>query len=69
MALTLTEVETAISEIQTGAQSFSLSDGTAWNGASLPALMKIRDKLATEAQRSAGTRPTIRAFNFDGAGY
>ena len=69
MAITLAEVETAVTEITTGAQSFSTSDGTVWNGANLKNLLELRDNLRSETARTDGTRPTIRAVNFSGMGY
>lgn len=68
MALTLTEVETAITAIETGAQSFSIG-GVSATSADLATLIDLRDKLMDEADRSSTVRPTIRGFNFTGMGY
>lgn len=68
MALTLTEVETAITAIETGAQSFSIA-GVSATSADLATLIQLRDKLKMEADRAPTVRPTIRAFQFTGMGY
>ena len=68
MALTLAEVETAISSIESGAQSFSVA-GMSATAADLSTLMELRDKLKNEADRTSTKRPTMRAFSFTGMGY
>jgi len=68
MAITLTEVETAITQIQTSGQSFSV-DGINYSRANLSALIQLRNSLQGESLRSAGTRPMFRGFDFTSAGY
>jgi hypothetical protein len=68
MAITLTEVETAITQIQTSGQSFTV-DNITYNRGNLSALIQLRDKINGESLRSAGTRPMFRGFNFTSAGY
>jgi len=68
MALTLADVETAISNIETGGQSVTV-DGFTYNAGNLDVLIKLRDKLRAESGRSNGTRPLFRRFNFGGAAY
>ena len=67
MALTVATVETAIEALMSGAQSYSV-DGLSYTSANLSALIDLRNKLQTEADRSAGTRPTFRAFKMSGMG-
>lgn len=66
--MTLAEVNASIAAIQTGGQSFGLGDMNQTQ-ASLSALIDLREKLQNEALRTAGTRPTFRAFNMSGMGY
>lgn len=68
MALTLAEAESAISAIESGAQSFSVA-GLSATAADLATLIQLRDKLKMEADRAPTVRPTIRAMNFTGMGY
>ena len=68
MAITLTEVETAITQIQTSGQSFSV-DGITYSRANLSALIQLRDNLKGETDRTAGSRPTFRGFDFSAGGY
>jgi len=68
MALTLTDVETAISSIQSGGQSFTV-DGITYSAASLPALVRLREQLLSDNDRSDGTRPVFRGFKMSGMGY
>jgi len=68
MAVTLTDVETAISAIQSGGQSFTL-DGIAYTAANLAALVALRDRLKRESGISSGTRPTFRGCNIGLMGY
>lgn len=68
MAVSLTDVETAISTIQSGGQSFSI-DGMTYNAANLDALLRLRTQLKAELDRANGTRPVFRGFKFDGMAY
>jgi len=68
MSITLTEVETAITQIQTSGQSFTV-DGINYSRANLSALIQLRDNLKGETDRSAGSRPTFRGFDFSAGGY
>lgn len=68
MAITLAEVETAITGIQTNGQSFTI-DGIQYTAANLSALVKLRTAITRDAGRAGGTRPTMRAVNFTGMGY
>ena len=68
MAVSLTDVESAISAIQSGSQSFTV-DGVSYTKANVNALIQLRTKLQREAERSGGSRPVMRAFNFTGMGY
>ena len=68
MAVTLTDVETAISTIQSNGQSFSL-EGIVYSQANIGALIQLRQQLIDETDRSAGTRPVFRAFHMSGMGY
>lgn len=68
MAITLTEVETAITAVQDSGQSSTL-DGVTYSRANLSALIALREKLKGESDRTAGTRPTFRGFQFTTLGY
>ena len=68
MSITLAEVETAITQIQTSGQSFTV-DGINYSRANLSALIQLRDNLKGETDRSAGSRPTFRGFDFSAGGY
>ncbi|MFA5423464.1 MAG: hypothetical protein WC374_06355 [Phycisphaerae bacterium] len=68
MATTLTEVETAITQVQTSGQSFT-ADGITYSRANLSALIQLRDKLLNSTARSAGQRPLFRGFDFTTLGY
>jgi hypothetical protein len=68
MAISLADVETAISAVQTSGQSYQLGD-LVYNQANLDALLRLRTKLQAEAGRTAGTRPVFRAVNLTGMGY
>lgn len=68
MALSLTAIDAAITEIQTSGQSFTL-DGVTYSRANLSALITLRQQAVSESDRSDGTRPTIRKVNFAGMGY
>ena len=68
MALTLTEVETAISDVMTLGQS-TTQDGTMYTAASMKTLQALRDTLQREASATNGTRPLFRAMNFGTMGY
>lgn len=68
MAITLTDIETAITQIQTSGQSFTV-DGITYNRANLSSLIELRDKIRLESGRTAGTRPAFRGFQFGSMGY
>jgi hypothetical protein len=68
MAVSLTDVETAISAIQDGGQSFTV-DGFTYNAGNLDALLRLREKLLQERDAQNNSRPLFRAFNFTSAGY
>ena len=68
MALTVAEVETAITAVQTSGQSYQLGDLT-YNQANLDALLRLRTQLQAEAGRTDGTRPVIRGVKLSGMGY
>ena len=68
MAVTLTEVETAITQVETTGQAFTV-DGVTYSRANISALTQLRDKLQNEAIRSAGTRPVFRGMDFTSTGY
>lgn len=66
--MTLEEVETEISAITAGSQSFTLGDLTQQK-ARLSELADLRTQLLAEAGRSDGTRPLFRGFRMTNAGY
>ena len=68
MALTLTLIETAIETIQTTGQSVSV-EGMSYSAANIDALMRLRDQLKVETNRSNGSRPVFRGFEFNNMGY
>jgi len=68
MAVTLTEVETAITAVQDSGQSSTI-DGISYSRANLAALIQLREMLKGENNRTAGTRPTFRGFSFTAQGY
>ena len=68
MAITVAEVETAITAIQDNGQTFTI-DGMQYSAANINALITLRDKLNMDSGRVAKTRPTARGFQFTGMGY
>lgn len=68
MAITLTEVETAITQVQNSGQSFAV-DGITYSRANLSALIQLRDKMLNESARSAGRRPLFRGMQLNSMGY
>ena len=68
MAVTTTTVDAAITAIQDGGQSFTI-DGMTYSQANLDALIRLRNQLRTESDRSDGTRPLFRAFGMGSASY
>lgn len=68
MALTLTTVEAAITEIQDNGQSVEM-DGMTYDAANLGTLFEIRNQLKSEQSRADDTRPVFRRFNMSGMGY
>ena len=68
MAITLSEVEATITAIQTSGQAFTI-DGITYSQANLASLIQLRSDLKGETDRSAGSRPTFRGFDFTAGGY
>lgn len=68
MAVTVADCDVAIAAIQDNGQSFTLGDMT-YSAANLSALLKLRETLQREDQRSGGRRPLMRGFRCSGAGY
>lgn len=68
MAVTITDVETAISAIQSGSQAVTV-DGFSYTKANLDALLKLRKQIQEETARSDGSRPVFRGVNLSGMGY
>ena len=68
MAISLADVETAITAVQTSGQSYQLGD-LVYSQANLDALLRLRTKLQDESSRAAGSRPVIRGVNLSGMGY
>ena len=68
MAVTVTTIDAAITEILTSGQSFTL-DGVTYSRGNLNALYALRQTLIMESAQSEGTRPAMRGFNFSGMGY
>lgn len=68
MAVILVDVETAITAIQEGGQSYTL-EGFTYSAANLSALIELRDRLRREDSRSTGQRPMMRAVKFGSASY
>lgn len=66
MALSLTQIETAITAILDGGQSVTM-DGTTYSAANVGTLIILRSSLQNEAERAAGTRPVFRRGNVGGA--
>lgn len=66
MALTVSEIDTAIKAILESGQSATV-DGISYSKANLQTLIALRDRVMTI--NSKATRPTIRAMNFTGMGY
>jgi len=53
MAVTLEQVERAITDVLSGGQRYTLSDGTAVDRANLEVLQNMRRELTQEAQQTA----------------
>jgi len=68
MAITLTEVEAAITAVQENGQSVEL-DGMTYDAARLSDLIALRREINSDAGRSAGTRPLMRRVDLSGMGY
>jgi len=68
MSLSTSAIESAISAIESGGQSFTL-DGITYTAASLPALYDMLRKERNASLRTGGTRPLVRAFGFSSMGY
>jgi len=68
MALDITAIEAAITEIQTSGQSVSV-DGMSYSAANLTDLIKLRDTARADTMRTNGSRPLFRGFDFTNMGY
>ena len=68
MAVTVTQIDEAISAVGESGQSFVL-DGIQYTAGNLKTLWQMRQDLTEEAARSTGTRPTMRGIRFSGMGY
>ena len=68
MSLSVTDVETAITAIQTSGQNVSV-EGMSYGAADIDKLIQLRDKLKGETVRANGSRPLFRSFDFSSAGY
>lgn len=66
MALTLSQIDTAIAEVLTKGQSTAM-DGTSYTRASLSTLLEMRKTTAGMEPRTSGARPVFRSFNMSGA--
>jgi|TARA_R110000803_G_scaffold167687_1_gene230949 hypothetical protein len=66
MALTLAQIETAITAVMDGGQSVTM-DGTTYSAANIKTLFAMRSALQNEGERAAGTRPVFRRGNVGGA--
>ena len=64
---TLAEVNAAITKVTDEGQS-STVDGISYTRANLASLTQLRDTMISAEGRSAGSRPTFRAFNFTSMG-
>lgn len=68
MALSVSEIETCISDVLTNGQS-TTQDGTTFTAANLQYLIELRDNAKREAAATSGARPLIRAVNMNSMGY
>jgi|14BtaG_2_1085337.scaffolds.fasta_scaffold136314_2 hypothetical protein len=68
MAITLTEVEAAITAVQDNGQSVEL-DGMTYDAARLSDLIALRREINANAGRVTGTRPLMRRVDLSGMGY
>jgi uncharacterized protein YaiI (UPF0178 family) len=68
MALSVSDIETAIESIQTNGQTVSV-DGMSYSAANISQLYAMLEKERAKSDRSDGNRPTFRAFKFNGMGY
>jgi hypothetical protein len=66
MALTVAQIDTAITTILANGQSVTV-DGVSYSAANLKTLQDMRKEVQME-ERNA-TRPTARGFNFRAMGY
>tara|TARA_R110002126_G_scaffold285313_2_gene435554 strand:- start:126 stop:332 length:207 start_codon:yes stop_codon:yes gene_type:complete len=66
MALTLAQIESAITSILDGGQSVTM-DGTTYSAANIGTLITLRASLQNEGERASGTRPLFRRGNVGGA--
>ncbi len=66
MAVTLEQIDAAITDVLTTGQSTTL-DGMSYSNANLNALWALRRHVAEEQARSGGNRPIFRSFNLSGA--
>ena len=67
MALTVTQIDDAITRVLIGGQAVTL-DGVSYSQANLNALWTMRKALSEELARSGGNRPIFRSFNLSEAG-
>ena len=68
MAVTATEIKTAIDAVTTSGQSFVL-DGIQYTAGNLKTLREMYQTTTEQEARTAGTRPTMRGFKLSGMGY
>ena len=68
MAVTVTQIDEAISAVSESGQSFVL-DGIQYTAATMKTLWDMRQDLTEEAARTTGARPTLRGIRFSGMGY
>jgi hypothetical protein len=68
MAVTSTEIKTAIDAVVTSGQSFVL-DGIQYSAATLSTLWDMYQTTTEEEARTDGSRPTMRGFRLSGMGY
>jgi hypothetical protein len=68
MAITLAEVETAITAVQDNGQSVEM-DGMTYDAANMSDLIELRRQINEDAGRVAGTRPLMRRANLASTAY
>ena len=65
---TSAEIQTAITTVAQGGQSFTI-DGMTYTQANIGTLQKIYDDKVQEEARADGSRPLMRGVNLSGMGY